>query len=154
MRMALLLSCVYFRFCVLGLHVFPLSAKSGQGQKSLGANSIPFVQFAGVWVCNLFWQRCCWNCKFSWDPLTFRMTSLQTWSCKKLSSNETLVGSLYLRTNGTKLKFAHKVPPCSTHLLENQRGKAFMDLLEPTQVGRHVPVQECGISFACSSCGG
>lgn len=26
------------------------------------------------------------------------MTSLQTWSCKKLSSNETLVGSLYLRS--------------------------------------------------------
>ena len=33
--------------------------------------------------------------------LDFRMTSLQTWSCKKLSSNDTLVGSLYMRSNWT-----------------------------------------------------
>lgn len=71
-----------------------------RGEKSVGKDRLSLVQLAqfsdsfAVGIGPAFVSQ-----SFgALEELELRMTSLQTWSCKKLSSNATLVGSLYLRS--------------------------------------------------------
>ena len=137
--------------------------KSGcQGQKSLGTYSIPFVQFAGVWVSSdsslfmsfftakMLLER--WNCgsrgRLAEDDFFADMVmqeTLKQWDLgwKPLPQDErdkVQIGGFHSPRESTRINGIH--------------GLALALQAEPAQIGRHVPIQECGISFAYRSCGG
>lgn len=147
-----MLSCVYLCLILLvylGTVVF--SEKSGcQGQKSLGTNSIPFVQFAGVWVssdaagtlelrlpgtaeddffADMVMQETLKQRDLGWKPLP------QDERDERDERDKVQIGGFHSPRESTRINGIH--------------GLAALALqAEPAQVGRHVPIQECGISFA------